>query len=103
VDSTYNNPFFGDAKSEPGYQKRIQAVMQNLNLDFAANIAKQGYCREVTDSKDTSHISKAIILITRDKFIDHIEHLMKRTKGRELLRTFNPMIVSDLFLKQSTP
>jgi hypothetical protein len=28
VDGTYNNPFFGDAKSEPGYQKRIRAVMQ---------------------------------------------------------------------------
>lgn len=31
VDGTYNDPFFDDAKSEPGYQKRIRAVMQNLN------------------------------------------------------------------------
>ena len=103
VDGTYNDPFFGDAKSEPGYQKRIRAVMQNLNLDFAANIARRGHCREITDSKDTSHISKAVTPITRDKFIDHIQHLMKRTKGRELPGTFNPMIVSDLFLEQSTP
>lgn len=78
-------------------------MIQNLDLDFADNIARRGHCREVTDSKDTSHISKDVISITRDKFIDHIYHLMKRTKGRELPGTFNPMIVSDLFLEQSTP
>jgi hypothetical protein len=103
VDGIYNDPFFGDAKSKPSYQKRIQAVMQNLNLDFADTIARRGHCREVTDSKDTSHISKDIIPITRDKFINYIQHLMKRTKGRELPGTFNPIIVSDLFLEQSTP
>ncbi|KAL8718683.1 MAG: hypothetical protein Q9181_008170, partial [Wetmoreana brouardii] len=103
VDGTYNDPFFDDAKSGPGYQKRMRAVMQNLNLDFADNIARRGHCREVTDSKDTSRIYKDVIPITRDGFIDHIQHLMKRTKGRELPGTFNPMIVSDLFLEQSIP
>ena len=29
--------------------------------------------------------------------------LMRRTKGRELPETFNPMIVEDLFLEQSSP
>ena len=61
--------------------------MQNLNLDFVDNIARRGHCREVTDSKDASHISKDVIPITRDKFIDYIQHLMKRTKGRE----FSPL------------
>jgi hypothetical protein len=103
MDGTYNDLFFVDAKSGPGYQKRIRAVMQNLNLDFADNIARRGHCREITDSKDTSHISKDVISIIRDRFIDHIQHLMKRIKGRELPGTFNPMIVSDLFLEQSTP
>ena len=103
VDGTYNDPFFGDAKSELGYQKRIRAVMQNLNLDFADNISRRGHFRKVTESKNTSHISKDVIPISRDKFIDHIQHLMKRTKGRELPGTFNPMIVSDLFLEQSAP
>ena len=103
VDGTYNDPFFGDAKSELGYQKRIRAVMQNLNLDFADNISRRGHCRKVTESKNTNHISKDVIPITRDEFMDHIQHLMKRTKGRELPGTFNPMIVSDLFLEQSAP
>ena len=103
VDGTYNDPFFGDARSEPGYEKRIRAVMQNLNQDFADHITRRGHCREVTESKDTSHISKRVTPITRDKFVDHIQHLMNRTKGRELPGTFNPMIVSDLFLEQSAP
>ena len=103
VDGTYNDPFFGDAKSELGDQKRIRAVMQNLNLDFADNISRRGRRRKVTESKNTDHISKDVIPITRDKFIDHLQHLMKRTKGRELPGTFNPMIISDLFLEQSAP
>ena len=101
VDGTYNDPFFEDAKSGPGFQKRIRAVVQNLNLDFADNIARRGHCHEITDSKATGPISNDVIPITRDRFIDRIEHLMKRTKGRELPGTFNPMIVSDLFLEQS--
>ncbi|KAL9023560.1 MAG: hypothetical protein Q9196_007129 [Gyalolechia fulgens] len=100
VDGTYTDPFFGDAKSGPGYQKRLRAVVQNLNLDFADDIARRGHCREITDSKGTSN---NVIPITRDRFLDHIQNLMKRTKGRELPGTFNPMIVSDLFLEQSAP
>ena len=103
VDGTYNDPFFEDAKSTPGYQKRIRAVIQNLNLDFAEHIARRGHRREVTDSKNTSHIPKGVTPITRDEFIEHIQYLMRRTRGRELPGTFNPMIVADLFLEQSTP
>ena len=77
--------------------------MQNLNLDFADEIARRGHYREVTDLKDTSHITRDVVPITRDKFIDHVQHLMRRTKGRELPGTFNPMVVSDLFLEQSAP
>jgi len=103
VDGTYNDPFFDDAKSEPGYQKRIRAVMQNLNLDFAERIARRGHRREITDSGNTGHISRGVVPITRDGFISHIRHLMRRTRGRELPGNFNPMIVADLFLEQSSP
>ncbi|MCJ1392161.1 hypothetical protein MMC18_005028 [Xylographa bjoerkii] len=103
VDGTYNEPFFGDAQSETGYQKRIRAIIQNLNSDFADDILRQGHRHEIIQSKDTNHNSKAVTGITRDEFIDRIQHLMKRTKGRELPGNFNPMIVSDLFLEQSSP
>ena len=102
VDGSYNDPFFGDAKSDSGYRKRIRAVIQNLNLDFAYDLTKRGHRREITENQDsTDDILQNVISVSRNQFVDHVHHLMKRTKGRELPGTFNPMIVSDLFLEQS--
>ncbi|OCL07965.1 hypothetical protein AOQ84DRAFT_319135 [Glonium stellatum] len=103
VDGTYNDPFFGDAKYEPGYKKRIRAVTQNLNLNFAEHIGKRGHLRQITSDPVEAHASESVIQITRDDFMNHIQHLMGRTRGRELPGTFNPMIVTDLFLEQSSP
>ena len=103
VDGTYNDPFFGDAKTEPGYHKRIRAVMQNLNQDFTEYITRRGHRRAITETENTEHVSRGVTPITRDAFIEHIQDLMRRTRGRELPGTFNPMIVADLFLEQSTP
>jgi GTPase SAR1 family protein len=103
VDGTYNDPFFEDAKSEPGYQKRIRAFIQNLNINFAERIEKRGHRHEIADSKNTSDVSRSVTPIARDEFIDYIGQVMQRTRGRELPGTFNPMIVADLFLEQSTP
>ena len=103
VDGTYNDPFFGDARSESGYQKRIRAVTQNLNQDFADDITRRGHRREVTESNDKDRIPTDVIPLSRNEYIDHVKDLMKRTKSRELPGTFNPMIVSDLFLEQSAP
>ena len=103
VDGTYNDPFFGDARSEPGYQKRIRAITQNLNQDFADDITRRGHRREVTDSNDKGRIPMGVTPLSRAEYIDHVRELMKRTKSRELPGTFNPMIVSDLFLEQSAP
>ncbi|PMD66783.1 uncharacterized protein K444DRAFT_659015 [Hyaloscypha bicolor E] len=103
VDGTYNDPFFEDAQSEPGYQKRIRAVVQNLNLDFAERIARRGHYREIIDSPRKTAVPRGVTATTREDFMDHIQHLVRRTKGRELPGTFNPMIVADLFLEQSSP
>ena len=103
VDGTYNDPFFNDAESETGYQKRIRAVMQNLNLDFAEDLARRGHRREIIGLKDKTRLSGSVVPVTRDEFLDHIQRLMRRTRGRELPGTFNPMIVADLFREQSVP
>ena len=103
VDGTYNDPFFEDADSEPGYRKRIRAVVQNLNLEFAELITNRGHNREIIDPPNSRTVHGRVTAITRKDFIDHIQHLMRRTKGRELPGTFNPMIVADLFREQSSP
>jgi len=103
VDGTYNDPFFENAKSERGYQQRIRAVVQNLNQDFSEELVKHGHHREITDSLDKDCAPKGVVHVTRDMFLDHVQLLMRRTRGRELPGTFSPMIVADLFLEQSSP
>ncbi|KAL4861089.1 hypothetical protein BDV12DRAFT_208372 [Aspergillus spectabilis] len=90
VDGTYNEPFFEDAQS-------------NLNEDFAGEITQSGnYCR-LCSAHDGAPSSGGQLLVTRDEYTSHIKNLLKRTRGRELPGTFNPMIVRDLFLEQCNP
>lgn len=102
VDGTYSGPFFGDAKTDEGYKKRIRAVVQNMNETFASDLAIGGHYREITDDADATQ-SGGAIPITRDDLLKHIDDLIHKTRGRELPGTFNPLIVSDLFLEQSRP
>lgn len=103
VDGTYNEPFFGDAKSTVGYQKRIRAVIQNLNENFTKKVSQRGHLRCILESEDQRNVCKHQIRVTREEYIQHIETLLKKTRGRELPGTFNPMIVKDLFQEQCTP
>lgn len=103
VDGTYNDPFFGDAHSTNGYNKRIRAVVQNLNEDFSERMSRRGHYRRICEPNDGQIPAKNQVGITREEYIKHISHLLKRTRGRELPGTFNPMIVRDLFLEQCSP
>ncbi|KAJ8117818.1 hypothetical protein OPT61_g1076 [Boeremia exigua] len=106
VDGTYNSDFFGDAKTDIGYEKRIRAVIQNLNESFAKTMTREGHYYVITDPCDDDPIeigSTKVKVVTRKQFLARIESLMKRTRGCELPGTFNPMIISDLFLDQSRP
>ncbi len=103
VDGTYNGPFFEDAQSMYGYSKRLRAVVQNLSEDFAEEITQHGNYRQLCSSPDGSSAPEGQLLVTRDEYLSHIGNLLKKTRGRELPGTFNPMIVRDLFLEQCSP
>lgn len=106
VDGTYNDSFFGDPKTPDGYGKRIRAVVQNINQGFADRLTDRGHTYSITDArheKNTSSASSTAKSLTRVQFLDRVEDLIKRTRGRELPGTFNPMIISDLFMEQSQP
>ncbi|KAK3290544.1 P-loop containing nucleoside triphosphate hydrolase protein [Chaetomium fimeti] len=107
ADGNYDSSFFSDAKTQPGYEQRIRAVVQNLNEDFASKLSLQGHYRQVVDGTpetvDASSDPQKVVQISRDDFIQQIEQLMRKTRGRELPGTFNPMIVIDLFREQSRP
>lgn len=104
TDGTYSDPFFEDAKSETGYKKRMRATVQNLSTEFAESMTKRGhYCQIVESGSDTAVVPKGIVAITRADYIERVQKLASRSRGRELQSLFNPMIVADLFKEQSGP
>ncbi|KAE8337174.1 hypothetical protein BDV24DRAFT_177911 [Aspergillus arachidicola] len=105
LDGSYNSSFFESAHSENGYHKRMRAVIQNLNEDFAQHINENGHYRDILKGgqQGTSQSSAEQLFVSREEYLQHIERLLRRTRGRELPGTFNPMIVNDLFKEQSQP
>lgn len=105
VDGTYNDPFFEDPESDLGYKQRIRAVIQNLNRSFAKEITDHGHYRQVALTVTVAEEIKPNepIVITRDAFVDHIQELMRRTRGLELPCTFSPLIATILFKEQCRP
>ncbi|KAK4197977.1 putative vacuolar sorting protein VPS1 [Triangularia verruculosa] len=100
---SYNDQFFEDAMTDMGYKQRIRAVVQNLNEGFASEMGRTGHFRVITDFKSgtTSSDLSEPQQVTRDEFLNHIEEVIRRTRGRELPGTFNPLIVAALFHEQS--
>lgn len=74
-------------------------------MDSSVNILEDGHHRETPINAGTQNAKPAesVHRISRDEFVDHIQELMRRTRGRELPCTFNPMIVANLFLEQCRP
>ncbi|GKZ78537.1 hypothetical protein AnigIFM56816_002211 [Aspergillus niger] len=103
VDGTYNEPFFERPQSSTGQQKRIRSVIQNLNEDFAERLNRKGNYRKIVENESQDDSYNEQLLITRSEFINHIQELMKQTRGRELPGTFNPMIIGELFKEQCSP
>ncbi|KAF7558900.1 hypothetical protein G7046_g5252 [Stylonectria norvegica] len=121
VDGTYSDLFFGDAMKTLGFEKRIRAVIQTLNCDFAEQLSRHGkrltIVAERTDPEtpeeeeeeeerevaghETNNTDK--FTVTRQEFIGNIAKLLERSRGRELQGTFNPMIVETLFREQALP
>ncbi|KAI9824767.1 MAG: hypothetical protein M1832_001595 [Thelocarpon impressellum] len=111
VDGTYGDYFFGDARSFEGHSKRLRAVIQNLNLDFAEAMRTRGHRWQIIEGVSTRRASagdetSGIVLlperITREDLVTDIRGLLRRSRGRELPGMFSPSIVGDLFCDQSS-
>ena len=100
VDGSYGHEFFGDPRSRDGVAKRLRAVVQNLNVQFAETVRLRGQLRRVVEENEGPLKPGTV---TRTDFIGEIKDLLKTTRGRELPGTFNPLIVGDLFCEQSKP
>ncbi|KID95315.1 interferon-induced GTP-binding protein Mx, partial [Metarhizium majus ARSEF 297] len=102
VDGEYNHPFFGMSKSEDGYRKRLRARVQNTLTEFEREMRENGQDRLIVDSPPTDEEDERR-WICRSAYIDEVKELMKRSRGRELPGTFNPLVISELFAEQCQP
>lgn len=98
VDGVYTDDFFGDAKTRSGYGKRLHAVVQQ----FSNDMLNHGHRREIVDDKFNEKNTDRR-QTKRSTYVNEVQNLMKRSRGRELPGLFNPPIISDLFYEQSEP
>jgi len=81
-------------------------VIQNLYMEYAEHIRLCRHRRHFVDYKQAvdrggsqSGVVPKVVLYNR--FLNEILENLKKTKGRELPRIYNPLIVGDLFFKQA--
>lgn len=104
VEGTYTDPFFGDALTPEGTEKRLRAIVQNILTDFSSDISRRGKSRRIIDTDEEYEDDLAgSKTISRDDYIKEVEELMKKSRGRELSGTFNPLIIGELFAEQCQP
>ncbi|CAN9372578.1 unnamed protein product [Alternaria alternata] len=80
VDGQYLDPFFGDASTNEGYQKRLRAVLQNTLTAFAADMRRKGHTFTILDEGPTDPPHQ----ISRKDYISKVTKLLERSRGREL-------------------
>lgn len=114
-DGLYSNLFFGSASTNEGYQKRLRAVLQNTLTEFADAMHKNGHTYDIVDEspaegrrtnpteKFDKNLAERPHRISRQDYISKVKTLLKRSRGRELPGTFDPLIIEQLFYEQRKP
>ncbi|KAH8906407.1 hypothetical protein BR93DRAFT_750456 [Coniochaeta sp. PMI_546] len=102
VDGVYNDRFFGSAKTDAGYQRRLRGVVQNTLTEFEELMRKKGHARTIVEH-DAGFDKSKRNTIGREKYIDEVKSLMRRNRGCELPGTFNPLVIGELFAEQCLP
>jgi GTP-binding protein EngB required for normal cell division len=102
VDGVYIDPFFGSAKTDKGYQKRLRAIVQNTLSDFEEEMRFKGQGRIIIDYPLKDQIL-APGEISRSNYINEVKSLMRRSRGCELPGMFNPLIIGELFTEHCQP
>ncbi|KMU74570.1 interferon-induced GTP-binding protein Mx [Coccidioides immitis RMSCC 3703] len=127
INGNYEDKFFGkvdidapiDCEKNP---RRLRAVVQYLNIQFAERMNKHGHKyhietsverdsggRESDCNSDNSERGAECLppehtgplKLSREQAIERVVRMLERSRGREIPGTFNPMLISHLFWEQS--
>ncbi|KAG6311522.1 hypothetical protein E4U44_004204 [Claviceps purpurea] len=102
INGEYKHPFFGSAKTDEGYNKRLRARVQNTLTAFKEVMRERGQQRKIVDD-DAYQSGLGIRNVVRSDYIEEVKDLMERSRGCELSGTFNPLIIGELFAEQCQP
>lgn len=102
VDGMYNDPFFGSARTDDGYKKRLRAVVQNTLTDFEEAMRMRGHTRTIVEEKPKER-NLLPGEVFRATYVNEVKRQMRRSRGCELPGTFNPLIIGELFTMQCQP
>jgi hypothetical protein len=108
----------------PSTISRLRAVVQFLNTEFTANMFQKGYKYDISSSTDDSSESSELncssedpIMLMKQPFdpikcapqlmdwenaLQWVRRVLVRTRGKELLGNFNPLLIGELFWEQSS-
>ena len=103
VNGEYSNSFFGSARTDEGYNRRLRARVQNILQDFAEDMHINGQSQIIVDELPEDDQESSSRHISRSDYIDEVKKLMRQSRGRELSGTFNPLVISELFAEQCKP
>jgi len=94
--------------------RRIRAVVQYVNINFAENIRVNGHKYQIAlfdkakladaqedgeDDTPSTDLTKPVKM-NKTKALEWVRLVLVRTRGRELIGSFNPLLVGELFWEQ---
>ena len=99
LSGNYESAFFTNGTKIEITQRRLRAVIHNLNDSFAQSMRANGHAQEIVDGKEAGK-GRAI---HRGDFVDTIQQRLKDHGGIELPGTFGPGTIRALFEVYTAP
>ncbi|EFR02685.1 interferon-induced GTP-binding protein Mx1 [Nannizzia gypsea CBS 118893] len=115
INGNYEGEFFGTVNATERIDskensRRLRAVVQYLNVKFAARMDQKGHKYHVKDDNEEDADKPTSVCptvagcpeeLSRKEAVKRVVRILERSRGREIPGTFNPMITSHLFWEQS--
>lgn len=81
--------------------RRIRALVQWANTNFADEFRKRGHKYQIDLTRPKSELSTSPKVLCKQDALKWVKKVLQRARGTELLGTFNPNMVAELFWEQS--
>lgn len=117
IDGHYENDYFQlhpddhFSTNSPASIRRFRAVIQHLNQEFAESVRKNG-AKYYIVSETAKPVKPAVLnglsdletpcALSKDDAVAWIERVLKRSRGKEPIGNYNPLVIGELFWELSS-